>query len=145
MIDVTGGCACGAVRYRASIPAEGYWCHCRMCQRATGAVAVAFVNTKKARVTWTRGAPAEWASSPIALRGRCAACGTPLTFHYPDSDNIDLTVASLDTPEVVHPASHFGIESRVPGWVPADTLPAMRSEDYQSLQDRWAAAKDTPR
>jgi hypothetical protein len=144
VIDVTGGCACGAVRYRAKVPAEGYWCHCRMCQRATGAVAVAFVNTRKGDVEWTQGAPVEWASSAIARRGRCGACGTPLTFHYPDSENIDLMVASLDAPEVVQPASHFGVESRVPGWVPEDDLPVMRSEDYKSRQDRWAAAKDTP-
>lgn len=142
MMEVEGGCACGAVRYRAKVPAEGYWCHCRMCQRATGAVAVAFVNTLKRDVEWTKGAPVEWASSAIARRGRCADCGTPLTFHHPDSEKMDLTVASLDTPEVVHPGSHFGIESRVPGWVPPDDLPAMRCEDYQPLQDRWAAAKD---
>ena len=142
MIDVEGGCACGAVRYRARVPADGYWCHCRMCQRATGAVAVAFVNTRKASVTWTKGAPVEWVSSAIARRGSCGACGSPLTFHSPDSDNMDLTVASLDTPGLVQPTSHFGIESHVPGWVPLGDLPGMRSEDYQSLQDRWAAAKD---
>ena len=144
-LRVTGGCACGAVRYAATVdPAAGYWCHCRMCQRAVGNVAAAFINAAKADVAWTTGAPAEWQSSPIARRGRCAACGTPLTFHYPDSDRIDLTVGSLDDPAAISLASHFGVESRVPGWIAADALPATRSEDHAPLQARWAGTRGGP-
>lgn len=143
--EVTGGCACGAVRYRAAIdPAQAYWCHCRMCQRALGAVAVAFVNAGKADVEFTSGAPAEWQSSPIARRGRCADCGTPLTFHYPDSDRMDLTVASLDDPAGIVATSHFGVESHLPGWVELGALPTLRSEDHAPLQARWAGAKGGP-
>jgi hypothetical protein len=137
----TGGCACGAVRYRVRLASnEGYWCHCRMCQRASGNVAIAFVNAAKADVEWTSGAPTEWQSSAIARRGRCASCGTPLTFHYPDSNHIDLTVASLDAPAAVRLTSHFGVESRVAGWIPIDDLPTTRAEDDQWLQERWAKA-----
>src|SRR5688500_11450661 len=47
-----GGCAGGRVRYRVSIgDDEAYLCHCRMCQRATGSVSIAFKNVKKADVT----------------------------------------------------------------------------------------------
>ena len=36
---MTGGCQCGRVRYAAEIDSdEAYLCHCRMCQRATGAL-----------------------------------------------------------------------------------------------------------
>lgn len=142
MIDATGGCACGAVRYRTRIdPAQAYWCHCRMCQRASGNVAVAFVNAGQADTIWTSGTPVEWQSSAIARRGRCDSCGTPLTFRYPDSDRIDLTVGSLDDPALVRPTSHFGAESRVPGWLAEDDLPLMRSDDHAPLQARWAAAR----
>lgn len=145
MIAVSGGCACGTVRYTAQIdPAKAYWCHCRMCQRAAGAVAIAFVNTAKIDVAWTAGAVAEWPSSPIALRGFCRNCGTPVCFHYPDSDRMDFTVGSLDDPGVVRPASHFGIESRVPGWIAVDGLPATRCDDHQPLQDRWAGLQGGP-
>lgn len=142
LIIMTGGCACGRVRYRAPVdPAQAYWCHCRMCQRAAGAIAMAYCNVAKADLVFTSGAPVEWASSPIARRGRCGDCGTPLTFHYPDSARIDLTVASLDEPGGLAPSSHFGVESRLPHWIPADALPEMRSEDYAPLQARWAAAR----
>ncbi len=144
MIDVTGGCACGQVRYRARVEPDGYWCHCRMCQRAVGNVAAAFVNALQADVEWTAGAPAEWRSSPIALRGHCGTCGTPLTFRYHGGDRMDLTVGSLDDPAAARLTSHFGFESKVPGWIHDDALPDLRSEDYQPLQDRWAKAKDAP-
>ena len=33
---MTGGCQCGAVRYALNAQPEGSFCHCRMCQRASG-------------------------------------------------------------------------------------------------------------
>ncbi len=145
MIDVAGGCQCGAHRYRAQIdPAAGYWCHCRMCQRATGNVAAAFVNAAKADVAWETAPPATYMSSPFGRRGFCAACGTPLTFDYPDSARIDLTIGSLDAPGDVRRASHFGVESRLPGWIPPDDLPEQRSEDYAPLVKRWADVRRKP-
>ena len=40
--DLVGGCLCGAVRYRAARMARAGLCHCRMCQKASGAPVVAF-------------------------------------------------------------------------------------------------------
>lgn len=66
---MTGGCQCGRVRYRVLIDdRDAYLCHCRMCQRATGGVSIAFKYARKADVTWER-APERFASSPIAVRG----------------------------------------------------------------------------
>ena len=145
MIEITGGCQCGAHRYRAQVdPTQAYWCHCRMCQRAVGNVAAALVSARKADVAWDGTSPATYRSSPIGRRGFCAACGTPLTFDYPDSERMDLTVGSLDAPAVLRAASHFGAESRVPGWIPADGLPETRSEDHGPLAARWAAAGGRP-
>ena len=90
MAEMTGGCACGKVRYSVEIDNDdAYLCHCRMCQRATGGVSIAFKNLPKAAVHWER-EPDYFHSSPIARRGYYAACGTPLTFEYPDSDKMDL-------------------------------------------------------
>lgn len=145
MIDVSGGCQCGAHRYRARLdPAKAYWCHCRMCQRATGGVAAALINLEKADCEWLASPPSTYRSSAVGRRGYCAACGTPLTFDYPDSPNMDLTVGSLDDPALVPLGSHFGIESRVPGWIPVDDLPAHRTDEDEKLAARWAAAGVTP-
>ena len=51
--EMTGGCACGKVRFTAQIhDDDAYLCHCRMCQRATGSVSIAFKNVMKADVAW---------------------------------------------------------------------------------------------
>src|SRR5215470_6386942 len=86
-----GGCQCGRIRYTAMASTnDAYYCHCRMCQRAVGNVFAAFFDVKVADVTWDRGVPAYYESSKIARRGFCPSCGTPLTFQYHGSENIDL-------------------------------------------------------
>ena len=63
---MTGGCACGKVRFEATVePEEAYLCHCRMCQRATGSISIAFVNAMVSEVSWN-GEPDWYDSSPIA-------------------------------------------------------------------------------
>ena len=135
-----GGCACGRIRYEAQVATdEAYLCHCRMCQRATGGVSVAFKNLKKADVRWDR-EPDFYASSPIARRPYCRDCGTSLGFEYPDSENLDLTVASFDDPSRFRPVHHFGVESMHRAWINTEGLPEYRTEDYQPLVERWEKA-----
>ncbi|WP_238995659.1 GFA family protein [Sphingomonas solaris] len=57
MVDVTavigGGCHCGRVRYTARVTdSDAYACHCRMCQRTSGSIFIAFHNLLKSDVTW---------------------------------------------------------------------------------------------
>ncbi len=137
---MTGGCACGRIRYEARIDSdEAYLCHCRMCQRATGGVSVAFRNVKKADVAWRR-EPDWYASSPIARRPYCRECGTSLGFEYPDSENMDLTIGSFDEPSRFVPRHHFGAESMHRAWIDTNGLPEMRTDQYQALVDRWEKA-----
>lgn len=137
---MTGGCQCGRVRYRVEIHNdEAYLCHCRMCQRATGGVYIPFKNVKKADVSWER-EPDVYASSPIAERGFCSACGTPLTFAFPDSEKMDLTVGSFDEPGRFMPKHHFGAESLHEAWVDTSALPRHRCDEYEALNERWIKA-----
>jgi hypothetical protein len=138
--EMTGGCACGRIRYSARIDSDdAYLCHCRMCQRATGSVSIAFTNVKKAAVAWAH-EPDWYASSPIADRPYCRDCGTSLGFAHPDSEKIDLTVASFDDPSRFRPTAHFGVESMHPAWLDSDGLPKQRADEYQVLTDRWMKA-----
>ena len=137
-VVLTGGCQCGAVRYEARPPeAKGYFCHCRMCQRAVGHVHAAFLNLPQAAVTWTKGRPKLYASSKFARRGFCGDCGTPLSFAYEDSENMDLTVGSLDDPSALGFKLHFGVESRVEAFRHVEGYPEYRSDEHQPLTDRW--------
>lgn len=137
---MTGGCACGRIRYSAEVEDdEAYLCHCRMCQRATGSVSIAFKTMKKAAIAWER-EPDWYVSSPIAHRPFCRECGTSLGFAYPDSGKMDLTVASFDDPARFRPKYHFGAESMLRAWISTEGLPEHRSDSYQALTDRWIKA-----
>jgi hypothetical protein len=135
--QMTGGCACGRIRFTAEIEDdEAYLCHCRMCQRSTGSISIAFKSLRKDAIAWGR-EPDWYVSSAIAHRPFCRECGTSLGFAYPDSDKMDLTVASFDDPARFRPRHHFGAESMHRPWLDTTGLPETRSDEYQALTDRW--------
>jgi hypothetical protein len=112
-ILATGGCQCGAVRYRTSTLLDNaHICHCRMCQKAVGNLFAALVGAPNDALVWTRGAPSVWASSDHADRGFCAACGTPLFYRGTDSPRTGLTIGSLDDPSLAPPRLQVGMEGR---------------------------------
>lgn len=125
-MPVSGGCQCGAVRYRASeLLDTSHICHCRMCQKAAGNFFAALVGVPRDALTWTRGQPAEFASSDAVTRGFCRTCGTPLTYSYHRSTHLYLTTGSLDDPARFPPKMQFGIEGRMP-WFAG--LPQLKDE-----------------
>lgn len=137
---MTGGCQCGRIRYTAKIDSDdAYLCHCRMCQRATGGVSIAFRGIRKDAVTWD--AEPDWyQSSPIAHRPFCSTCGTPLGFAFPDSDTMDLTVGSFDDPRRFKPTRHYAVESMHEAWIDTSNLPRMRSDENAEVTKRWMDA-----
>ena len=133
----TGGCQCGAVRYRVRTPiAECNLCHCRMCQKASGGPFMVFIAVPAETVTFTRGAPATFASSSIATRGFCRDCGTPLTYQY-KPERLSLSHGSLDEPSIIAPTERVGSESVLPWCEHVGTLP------IESVDD-WLAALARP-
>ncbi|RYD68081.1 MAG: GFA family protein [Sphingomonadales bacterium] len=135
--EMRGGCQCGQVRYRVQIDdSDAYLCHCRMCQRATGGVSIAFKNIPRSAVSWER-EPDRYASSPIAVRGFCQACGTPLTYEAHDHDWMDLTVGSFDDAARFRPTEHSGCESWHRDWLDTSHLPASRTDENSSMVKRW--------
>ena len=138
---MTGGCLCGRVRYEASIESDdAYWCHCKMCQKATGGIAAAFVQVPVAAIVW-HSEPDWYASSPIAKRPFCSACGTPLGFAWADGgDNMDLTVGSFDDPSRFKPVAHAGSESIHEAWLDTRDLKRLYTAQTESVAKRWKAA-----
>ncbi len=142
----TGGCQCGAVRYRVEgTLADPHLCHCRMCQKAAGNYFLPLANAPRERISVTRGKPGWFKSSDIVRRGFCRDCGTPLFFRYVDKDRISVSLGSLDEPLRVAPAKQYGLESRLPFVAGLTTLPGSRTEDevppermaqYKSRQHR---------
>ena len=130
-IEWTGGCQCGAVRYRLLTPPEhASICHCRMCQRASGQPFMALARVKHEALQWTRGRPAMFSSSNIVERGFCSTCGTPLTYHRLAGGTVSVTIGSLDDPEAACPVQQYGIESALSWTAGLDALPSQRTEDW---------------
>jgi len=83
---VTGECLCGAVTIRVSDCDRTIGaCHCRMCQRWSGALYASFTAPPEA-VT-VAGAVARFASSPFAERAFCPACGSHLWMRDTDRED----------------------------------------------------------
>ena len=116
-LALSGGCQCGALRFRIDgALGRASICHCRMCQKAAGAPFASFADIDHADFAWTRGKPAAFRSSSIAMRDFCADCGTPLGFRRIDGPSIEIMTGAFDRPDRLVPTRQYGTESRL-GWV----------------------------
>lgn len=110
-----GGCHCGAISYEVSgAPFDADYCHCRDCQRTTGAPFGAWMDFKKDQVHWVGDVPTEYTSSEFIRRGFCPLCGASISYRstqYPDY--YTLSIASLDDPNLVEPNYHIYTNSQV--------------------------------
>ena len=118
-----GGCLCGAVRWRATgEPLYAYHCHCRMCQRQSGAGIFIGVTFPFGAVHWLRGEPRLFPSSENAKRGFCARCGSSISWKWND-EKLSLAAGSFDHPEGINPNYHVFTETQVPWSIVDDALP----------------------
>jgi hypothetical protein len=118
-----GGCSCGAVRYRlASEPFDTGWCHCRACQRISGAPALVFTSVPVGDFIVESGGDLIGTTCPVEFGRRrfCTRCGTPLTIAVDfQPETIDVVAATLDDPAAVRPGFHIFYASRI-DWAETD-------------------------
>jgi hypothetical protein len=135
----TGGCLCGAVRYESGgEPLFSLQCHCRDCQRASGAAHVSAVRMPSAEFRIIQGAPKTYVARSDAgndiSRVFCGECGTPLYVQVSTRpDIVGLRVTTFDDPSWFKPDANIFTKSAQP-WdhvdpsVPAfDTYPQGKS------------------
>ncbi|MGG7517032.1 GFA family protein [Allorhizobium undicola] len=130
----TGGCQCGAVRFRAEKLGRPSICHCRMCQKQFGSFFAPLVSADQAHLTWTRGQPTLYRSSPKVKRGFCNKCGTPLTFQ--SDGGVELAIGAFDHPERIEPEIQVYHDKRLPY---VDRLFDKPSLSTEVQQERWAS------
>ncbi len=124
--DAEGGCLCGAVRFRvaAGAIAESGYCHCRTCQRQSGAPVVAWFAVAPGRLQSLKGAPSIYRASARAGREFCPQCGTYLFFREDDpTATVSINTATLDDPALIPPEFHIWGESRIGWFETTDELP----------------------
>ena len=140
MSALTGGCQCGAVRFRVESPVRHTSvCHCRMCQKALAAPFGAFASVAVAGLVWTRGRRKTFQSSNGVARGFCGDCGTPLTFEAASGEgkHIGLTICAFDNPAALPPEQHLDLESRVAWFDRLKALPVRTSQEAAAQDAKY--------
>lgn len=144
-IRASGGCLCGDVRYEIVKPAiDSGYCHCKMCQRFSGAPVIVGATFPKDGVRFTKGEPTYYRSSTIAERGFCRRCGSSLTYKPVArrwTDWIFIFAGSLDKGFEFPPEWHLGVESHVPWLSIPDGLPKVRCDESPGIVQAYAEAE----
>lgn len=114
---IAGGCASEAIRYEFSgEPAAAINCHCRDCQRASGARFAACMLVWEESFRYLSGKPKYHTKiserGETMLRGFCSDCGSPLGILEPHRPKIVfLSAASLDDPGFYKPTMNIYTDS----------------------------------
>ena len=115
-----GGCLCGAVRYECEgEPQFSLQCHCRDCQRQSGAPHVAAVRVPSAGFRIVRGTPKRYVAKADSgndiTRVFCSDCGTPLYVQVSTRpDIVGLRVGTLDDPSGFRADADIFVKSAQP-------------------------------
>jgi hypothetical protein len=139
-----GGCACGGIRYRLSLPPMFvHCCHCRDCQRQTGSAFVINALIETDRILIVAGKPVQLMVPTDSGRPhrifRCPACQIAVWSEYGGIAGLRFVrVGTLDNPAALTPDVHIYTRSKLP-WV---NLPSgtRAFEAYYDRNQLWPAA-----
>lgn len=137
-----GGCACGRVRYRMSArPLFVHCCHCRWCQRETGASFALNAMIEADRIELLDGAPSAVETPSESGKGqtimRCPECRVAVWSHYAGAGRAVsfLRVGTLDNPDLLPPDIHIFTASKQPWIALSGDAPAV--PEYYSAKQYW--------
>lgn len=112
-----GGCACGAVRFRAhGAPKRVGMCHCMTCRRVHGSAFGSYAIYEQADVEWS-GTTQAWHSSASGRRHFCPVCGSVAFAEYTDQSEIDMPLGAFDRTGIFEPTYELWCCHREP-WLP---------------------------
>ena len=142
VFPLAGGCTCRAVRYRMETrPLFVHCCHCRWCQRETGASFALNAMIESDRVTLLAGAPDLVDTPSESGRGqkiaRCPKCRIAVWSHYAGAGPsvCFVRVGTLDQPDHLPPDIHIFTASKQPWVVLSPGVPAV--PEYYDRSQHW--------
>jgi hypothetical protein len=142
-LPLDGGCTCRHVRYRmTTAPMFVHCCHCRWCQRETGASFALNAMIESDRVVLLHGdvdivdTPSE--SGKGQRIARCPKCRIAVWSHYAGAgDAVSFVrVGTLDDPDRLPPDIHIFTASKQPWVVIPSGQPAV--PEYYKAADYWS-------
>ncbi|HEX3140223.1 MAG TPA: GFA family protein [Rhizobacter sp.] len=139
-----GGCTCRRVRYRmTSVPLFVHCCHCRWCQRETGASFALNAMIETDRVQLLSGEVDPVLTPSESGRGqticRCPSCRVAVWSHYAGAGTAVsfMRVGTLDEPDRLPPDIHIFTASKQPWVLLPPGVPAVAA--YYKASDLWPA------
>jgi len=137
-----GGCDCGAMRYQmTSRPLFVHCCHCRWCQRETGAAFALNAMIESDRVVLLQGEPILVNTPSNSGKGqkiaRCPQCYIAIWSNYAGAGEAIrfVRVGTLDEPDRFPPDIHIFTSSKQPWVVLPPGTPAV--EEYYDRKQFW--------
>ena len=101
-----------------------------------------FVHFPASAFVWIGAEPTRYRSSPEAERGFCAACGSALSMHEAVlADRVQVSLGSLDRPDLVRPDDHVWTRSQLPWLEVVDDLPRFATSS-DAVPSRAVAGED---
>lgn len=122
---LTGGCECGAVRYRVTDAFEyALNCHCSRCRAGTGSAFKAFGGIPRERLEVVEGADRllVWGDEE-GNHTRCGVCGSLLWSVVRDGGWVHVALGSLADEPSIRPQGHIFVGSKAPWFEITDDLP----------------------
>ena len=140
--SLEGGCTCRAVRYRmAGKPLFVHCCHCRWCQRETGASFALNAMIEAERVILLKGETEVVDTPSNSGKGqrisRCPKCRIALWSNYGGGGDAVrfVRVGTLDDPDRLPPDVHIFTASKQPWVALPPTTPAFA--EYYDRDEQW--------
>lgn len=137
-----GGCDCGNIRYRMTTrPLFVHCCHCRWCQRETGAAFALNAMIEADRVQLQKGEVVIVDTPSNSGRGqrisRCPLCMIAVWSTYSGLGETArfVRVGTLDEPGTLAPDIHIFTSSKQPWVVLSPAIPAVA--EYYKAADYW--------
>lgn len=110
---VTGGCLCGAVRYRVRRPLRpAIACHCTQCRKTSGHY-VSATCARRENFVLTNSDGLEWyESSGHAQRGFCRKCGSSVLWSAHERDTITIMCGTIDGDTGLETVAHICVADK---------------------------------
>jgi len=144
MLELEGGCTCRQIRYRLTrSPIVVHCCHCRWCQRETGAAFALNAMIETDAVSLVSGQPERVDTPSNSGKGqtivRCPNCHIAVWSHYAGAGELlsFIRVGTLDNPDVLPPDIHIFTATKQPWVILPPDKPAF--EVYYNRQEQFSA------
>ena len=140
---IEGGCSCKAVRYQLQTsPIIVHCCHCRWCQRETGASFAVNAMIESDRVI-SLGIDPQIINTPTESGAgqniaRCPKCMVAVWSNYSGSGPVTrfIRVGTLDNPNLLSPDVHIFTASKQPWVIIPEGVPAF--SEYYDREQYWS-------